>query len=965
MAFLAVLREGFETAVFLLAVFQDAHRPGRCRRRRRARSGRRAGHRLRASTGAACGSTSDASSASPASCSCWSPPACSPARVHTAHEAGWFELAPGPGVRPHLARRARHGPRLAADRDARPAAEARPSARSSSTARTPSRCCSSCCGRPRPRPQRSRPRAAVARAAAASPACVAGRALLIAACGGSASTAETRRRKDVEVALTDAGCEPAEIELAAGPTTFKVTDGGSGVTEFEVLDGTASSARSRTSTPGLERLVHAHAQGGRLHRCPAPDGSPDRRHADRHGRRRDRRRRAARRSRRRSRPTAGYVERADGDLLVDDTRRSPPPSRPATSTQAKALYAPARVPYERIEPVAESFGDLDPAIDAREGDVPKPRVDRLPPHREGAVGRRTRPTGMARVADKLLTDVKELEQRRQTVETRAGADRQRRRRAARRGLQSKITGEEERYSHTDLVDFQANVEGAQAAFEVVAPILRDKRRRSWPTTIASAVRRRRRLARRRTATRRRLRALRRRSRRPTRARSARRSTRWPSRCRRWPRKVVGLRRRGRRDRGLARRPWGAARLRAVAVGSAARVCAPAATGGGRPPAIVPFHGEHQAGIVTPAQDRLHFAAFDLTHRRPRGRLRDCCKTWTRAAARMTRRRASAGSATTTRSAPPDDTGEALGLTPARLTVTFGFGPSLFDDRFGLGAPPPGGADGAAARCPATRSTPSARGGDLCVQACADDPQVAFHAVRNLARIGRGTAVMRWSQLGFGRTLDHEPRAGHAAQPDGLQGRHQQHPAPRTPRRWREHVWVAAPTSPWLDGRHLPRRAPHPHADRGLGPRVAGRPGARRSGAPRQRRAARRRRTSSTSVDLDATDADGEPLIAVDAHIRLAAPTRTAAHACCAAATRSPTAWTRASASSTPACSSSPSSATRAAVRPASSGGSGRRRAQRVHQARQLAVFAVPPGVRNAAGTSVSHSSAEWALSVCA
>ena len=104
--------------------------------------------------------------------------------------------------------------------------------------------------------------------------------------------------------------------------------------------------------------------------------------------------------------------------------------------------------------------------------------------------------------------------------------------------------------------------------------------------------------------------------------------------------------------------------------------------------------------------------------------------------------------------PPDDTGEAMGHLPSRLTITFGFGPGLFErggvDRFGLAAErpqplrqlPP---------LPAEAIDPAISGGDLCVQACSDDPQVAFHAVRNLARIGRGTVVMRWSQLGFGRT----------------------------------------------------------------------------------------------------------------------------------------------------------------------------------------------------------------------
>ncbi|HET9163860.1 MAG TPA: iron uptake transporter deferrochelatase/peroxidase subunit [Solirubrobacterales bacterium] len=164
---------------------------------------------------------------------------------------------------------------------------------------------------------------------------------------------------------------------------------------------------------------------------------------------------------------------------------------------------------------------------------------------------------------------------------------------------------------------------------------------------------------------------------------------------------------------------------------------------------VPFYGEHQAGIDTPAQDRLHFAAFDLVTN-SRSELRELMREWSLAAAEMTTGRM-VGDVNALQVAPPDDTGETVGLLPSRLTVTFGFGPNLFERRgLGLGrkrpaplAPIP--------PLPADELEPAESGGDVCVQACSDDPQVAFHAIRNLARIGRGAVVMRWSQLGFGRT----------------------------------------------------------------------------------------------------------------------------------------------------------------------------------------------------------------------
>ena len=96
-------------------------------------------------------------------------------------------------------------------------------------------------------------------------------------------------------------------------------------------------------------------------------------------------------------------------------------------------------------------------------------------------------------------------------------------------------------------------------------------------------------------------------------------------------------------------------------------------------------------------------------------------------------------------------GEARGLKPARLTVTFGLGPDVFrPGRFGLEARRPR-ALRPLGPLPGEELDPNRTGGDICLQACADDPQVAFHAVRNLARIGRGSAVLRWTQLGFGRT----------------------------------------------------------------------------------------------------------------------------------------------------------------------------------------------------------------------
>ncbi|MGW1467185.1 iron uptake transporter deferrochelatase/peroxidase subunit [Streptomyces sp. NPDC002308] len=204
--------------------------------------------------------------------------------------------------------------------------------------------------------------------------------------------------------------------------------------------------------------------------------------------------------------------------------------------------------------------------------------------------------------------------------------------------------------------------------------------------------------------------------------------------------------------------WGGAGLvvGAAAAGGAAALAASRPAGDDAGSGAVPFHGTHQAGIATPVQGRLHFAAFDVTTE-DRAALVQLLKDWTQAAARMTQgRTVGEGAYGGIPEAPPDDTGEALGLEPSQLTLTIGFGASLFA-KFDLGRHRPD----ALADLPkfvGDQLDPARSGGDLCVQACADDPQVAVHAIRNLARIGFGKVAIRWSQLGFGKTSSTTPDA---------------------------------------------------------------------------------------------------------------------------------------------------------------------------------------------------------------
>jgi len=284
--------------------------------------------------------------------------------------------------------------------------------------------------------------------------------------------------------------------------------------------------------------------------------------------------------------------------------------------------------------------------------------------------------------------------------------------------------------------------------------------------------------------------------------------------------------------------------------------------------VVPFHGARQAGITTDAQDRLAFAAFDVSAGVSREDLRTLLVGWTAAAARMTAGQAVADDEAAPQ-VPPRDTGEALGLTAGNLTITFGVGPSLFDNRFGLASRRPAALADIPA-LPGDNLDPLRSRGDLCVQACADDPQVAFHAVRNLRRLAQGTAVLRWFQLGFGRTSttssDQDTPRNLMGFKDGTNNIKREDAAALD-----KHVWVGADgDQAWMRGgtyvvtRRI--RMLLESWDRDYlrdQENVFGR--TKVSGAPLGAAA------EFDDVPLNARTAGGELVIPEDAHIRLAAP----------------------------------------------------------------------------------------------
>ncbi|MDT9720233.1 iron uptake system protein EfeO [Paenibacillus sp. ClWae2A] len=174
--------------------------------------------------------------------------------------------------------------------------------------------------------------------------------------------------------------------------------------------------------------------------------------------------------------TAGdYTTAVDGyrtfaiqqiDEFVKETEKFTDAVKAGDLDTAKSLYAPARMYYERIEPVAEALGDLDPNIDARDGDVEA--ADWRGFHRiEKALWEDNTTEGMTEYADTLLSDAKLLRAKVETMDIDASLMVTGAVELLNEVSSSKVTGEEERYSHTDLYDFAANVEGAREIYNLL------------------------------------------------------------------------------------------------------------------------------------------------------------------------------------------------------------------------------------------------------------------------------------------------------------------------------------------------------------------------------------------------------------------------------------------------------------------------------------------------------------------
>ena len=297
----------------------------------------------------------------------------------------------------------------------------------------------------------------------------------------------------------------------------------------------------------------------------------------------------------------------------------------------------------------------------------------------------------------------------------------------------------------------------------------------------------------------------------------------------------------------------------------------------------PFRGDHQAGITTPAQDNMFTAAFDVSTTDVE-ELKTLLSDWAVAAEQMTAGELIGGQPSSNKQLPPKDTGEAWGYKPNGLTITFGVGKGLFvdadgKDRFGLAAKMPAVLKEGMPSFAGDQLHAAQSDGDLLIQACSNDAQVCVHAIRNLTRIAFGTAALRWSQVGYGRTsstsVDQETPRNLFGFKDGTNNIK----AEDSSEQLNKHLWVQKSddaAAEWMTGGtyYVARRI------RMLAEiwdrlrlieqeQTMGRD--KRYGAPLSIANPTKSSEEFTAVDYKAKDDKGETLVPADAHIAVVSP----------------------------------------------------------------------------------------------
>ena len=305
--------------------------------------------------------------------------------------------------------------------------------------------------------------------------------LALAACTSTAPPAATggdaAAGGPIAVTAADDSCEVASTDAPAGTISFDVTNSGSRVTEF-YLYGTGGRIMGEVENigPGLSRQLIVEVPDGGTYETSCRPGMVG------GGIRADftvtgDAQRSVDTDTRLAEATQGYTRYVTSQVeaLLPATQAFVDAVAAGDVATAQAQFPIARSYWERIEPVAESFGDIDPRIDGREDDEREPGVGFTGYHR---LEQDLWVTGLqpdsAAIGQQLMTDLADLATRVQTVELTPVQLASGARELLDEVATGKITGEEDRYSHTDLWDFQANVEGSQAAVAALRPVIDDR-----------------------------------------------------------------------------------------------------------------------------------------------------------------------------------------------------------------------------------------------------------------------------------------------------------------------------------------------------------------------------------------------------------------------------------------------------------------------------------------------------------
>ncbi|BBJ44265.1 lipoprotein [Streptomyces antimycoticus] len=293
----------------------------------------------------------------------------------------------------------------------------------------------------------------------------------ITAVAGCAQKSDAKDSDAVQVTASDDACEVSKTSFPAGHVKLAVENKGSKVTEVYVYaPGDRIVTERENIGPGTSASISAEIKTGSYEiACkPGMKGHGIRQKVSATGKGA-----VAKRDPRLDKAVAAY--RAYAQQQADETLPAAQKFADAVKKDdlegAKKLYAPSRVGWERTEPVAESFGDIDPKVDVREDGLEKGQKWTGWHRLEKSLWQTKKITAADHaLADQLIKDLKDWQKRVGTADITPTGMANGAKELLDEVQTGKVTGEEERYSHTDLVDFEANVEGAETSYKLLKPV---------------------------------------------------------------------------------------------------------------------------------------------------------------------------------------------------------------------------------------------------------------------------------------------------------------------------------------------------------------------------------------------------------------------------------------------------------------------------------------------------------------